>query len=158
MSIGLVIGSPVSGWLSDTVFRSIKGIIIPGLSAMAVILYVFSRMSPGAGLIALSVLFFAFGVSSATGGIMYAHVKELMPAESAGTAMTGINFFTMIGSAFFLQALGHMMQYLHPDNPLGRTAFVDAFHFCVVCLGLTAVIYLFTVEPFKKRTVESERP
>ncbi len=157
MSIGLVIGSPVSGWLSDRVFKSRKGIIISGLIMMGGILFIFTKMSPGTGMIALGVLFFAFGLSSATGGIMYAHVKELMPSESAGTAMTGINFFTMIGGAFFLQTLGQMMQYLHPENSLGKVAFIDAFLFCVLCLGITAVFYLFTVETFQKNDRKNPR-
>lgn len=150
MNIGLVIGSPASGWLSDRVFKSRKGIIISGLIMMGGILLTLTKMSPGTDMIALGVLFFAFGLSSATGGIMYAHVKELMPSESAGTAMTGINFFTMIGGAFFLQILGQMMQYLHPENSLGKVAFIDAFLFCALCLGITTVFYLFTVETFKK--------
>jgi len=77
---------------------------------------------------------------------MYAHIKERMPAELAGTAMTGINFFTMIGVAIFLQGLGNMMQYFHPGESLGADAFTDAFIFCAACLLVTAVVYSFTVE------------
>jgi fucose permease len=54
----------------------------------------------------LFALFFGFGFSSSSGQIMYAHIKERMPLKNAGTAMTGINFFTMIGVAFFLHGLG----------------------------------------------------
>ena len=53
---------------------------------------------------------------------MYAHIKERMPVELAGTAMTGINFFTMIGVAVFLQGLGNMMQFFHPGESLGISA------------------------------------
>jgi len=151
MSIGVVIGSPLSGWLSDTVLRNRKGVIVSGLIAMGVILIILTRLSSGIGMTVLGILFFAFGFSASAGTIMYAHIKERMPSESAGAAMTGINFFTMIGGAVFLQGLGSMMQYLYPEDSLGNAAFIVAFLFCAVCLGVTAVIYLFTVETLGKK-------
>jgi len=150
-SIGIVIGSPVSGWLSDTVFRNRKWVIVSGLIMMGVILIVLTKMTPGSGMLVLSVLFFSFGFFGSAGGIMYAHIKERMPPESAGAAMTGINFFTMIGVAVFLQGLGSMMQYLYPEDPLGVPAFVIGFRFCAACLGITTVLYLFTVETLGKK-------
>ena len=151
MSIGIVIGSPISGWLSDTGLQNRNGIIVCGLIAMAVILVVLTQLSSGTGMTVFGILFFAFGFSSSAGGIMYAHIKERMPPESAGTAMTGINFFTMIGSAVFLQGLGTMMHYLYPEDSLSSAAFVVAFLFCAVCLGVAAVFYLFTVETLGKK-------
>jgi hypothetical protein len=95
-------------------------------------------------------LFFGSGFFSSSGGIMYAHIKERMPAELAGTAMTGINFFTMIGVAVFLQGLGTIMQIFHPGESLGALAFRDAFLFCAACLLITAVLYGFTRETLGK--------
>jgi fucose permease len=100
----------------------------------------------------LCILFFGFGFISSSGGIMYAHIKEKMPAERAGTAMTGINFFTMIGGAVFLQGLGNMMQFFHPRESLGDSAFTDAFLFCAICLWVTAAFYSFTVETLGNKT------
>ncbi len=151
MSIGIVIGSPLSGWLSDTVLRNRKRVIVSGLIAMGVILVILTRLSSGTGMNVLGILFFAFGFSTSAGGIMYAHIKERMPPESAGAAMTGINFFTMTGVAVFLQGLGSMMQYLHPEDSLGNAAFIVAFLFCAVCLGITTIFYLFTVETLGKK-------
>ncbi len=145
-SIGIVAGSPIFGWFSDTVFRHRKGVVISGLMGMAVILMILTRLSPGTGMMVLSVLFFSFGFFGSAGGIMYAHIKERVPVERAGAAMTGINFFTMIGVAVFLQGLGNMMKYLHPDDSMGSAAFIDGFGFCALCLVATTVFYLFTVE------------
>ena len=145
-SVGIVVGSPVFGWLSDTVFRHRKGLVIAGLLGMAAILVILTRLSSGTGMLVLSILFFSFGFFGSAGGIMYAHIKERMPPERAGAAMTGINFFTMMGVAVFLQGLGNMMKYLHPDDSMGNAAFVDGFGFCAACLGVTVVCYLFTVE------------
>lgn len=145
-SIGIVVGSPVFGWLSDTILRHRKGIVMMGLMGMAAILLVLTRLTPDTGMVVLSVLFFSFGFFGSAGGIMYAHIKERMPPERAGAAMTGINFFTMIGVAVFLQGLGNMMKYLHPGDAMGKAAFIDGFGFCAICLMVTTALYLFTVE------------
>ena len=58
--------------------------------------------------------------------------------------MTGVNFFTMIGAALFLQGLGAFMQRLYPNASQGPEAFKSAFIFCSVCLALGAFVYLLT--------------
>ena len=150
-SVGIVVGSPVFGWFSDTVFRHRKGVVVSSLLGMAALLLIFTRLSSGTGMAVLSVLFFSFGFFGSAGGIMYAHIKERMPVERAGAAMTGINFFTMIGVAVFLQGLGNMMKVLHPGDSMGRAAFIDGFGFCALCLVITTVLYLFTVETLGRR-------
>jgi hypothetical protein len=69
-----------------------------------------------------------------------------MPHEMSGAAMTGINFFTMIGPAVFLQGLGTLMQTLYPDASRGPDAFIAAFILCVICLSIISLLYLFTKE------------
>ena len=152
MSIGMALGSPAFGWLSDSAFQNRKGIVISGLLAMSLILIGLTRLSPGTGMIVLGFLFFSFGFFGAAGNIMYTHIKERMPLESAGAAMTGINFFTMFGVAVFLQGLGSMMQRLHPNAALGPAAFQDAFWFCAICLGGTACLYMLATETLGKKT------
>ena len=151
MSVGLVVGSPIFGWLSDSVLRNRKGVVIAGLAAMSGILILLTRLPAGTSTAVLGMVFFGFGFFSSSGGIMYAHIKERMPVEQAGAAMTGINFFTMIGVAFFLQGMGYIMQYLHPEASLGEGAFRDAFWFCAAGLLGTAIVYGFTRETVARR-------
>ena len=150
MSIGLIIGSPVCGWLSEIVFRNRKGVMIAGLSGMGLMLAILAFLPRGADLTLLSVLFFGFGFFSGVGLIVYAHIKERMPVQYAGTAMTGVNFFTMTGVAVFLQGLGHLMQSLYPGEALGAPAFKTAFLFCSVCLAFTSGLYFLTEETLGK--------
>ncbi|MFO7739130.1 MAG: hypothetical protein R6V46_11685, partial [Desulfatiglandaceae bacterium] len=89
-------------------------------------------------------LFFSFGLFRSSGPLMYAHIKELLPLEMAGTAMTGINFFTMIGSAVFLQGMGSFMQYLYPHASQGPEAFNAAFLLYAACLLVSSLLYFFT--------------
>lgn len=151
MSIGVIVGSPVFGWLSDVVFNSRKGLIVGGLSGTCAVLIVLAGLSPDASMAVFAVLFFSFGFFSSSGGVMYAHIKERVPAKHAATAMTGINFFTMIGVVAFLQGLGSLMHALYPRASLGASAFKGAFSICAACLGITAVFYLFTVETRRHR-------
>ena len=157
MGVGLIMGSPVCGWFSDSLFKTRKGVIIAGLSGMSLVLAVLACLPQSANLTVLSVLFFGFGIFTSAGQIVFAHIKERMPVQYAGTAMTGVNFFTMVGVAVFLQGLGNLMQYLYPGESLGAPAFKVAFFFCTACLAFTSVLYCFTVETLGKSKTLSER-
>ena len=146
MSIGLIIGCPLSGHLSDIVFNSRKKIIISGLYGMVGILWVLVFLPTETGPVIFSILFFGFGLFSGSGQIMYAHIKEQVPCQNAGMAMTAINFFTMAGVAVFLQGMGALMKLLYPAASLGIPAFKSAFIFCAVCLTLVSIAYLRTKE------------
>lgn len=146
MSIGLIMGCPLSGHLSDNIFNSRKKIVIPGLCGMAVILWLLVFLPTEAGPVIFSILFFGFGLFSGSGQIMYAHIKEQVPHQNAGMAMTAINFFTMAGVAVFLQGMGALMKILHPGASLGVSAFKSAFIFCAVCLTIVSAIYFWTKE------------
>jgi hypothetical protein len=102
---------------------------------------------------ALVALFFGFGFFNATGLLMYPHIKDRVPAEMSGAAMTGINFFTMIGPAVFLQGLGTLMQTLYPDASRGAGAFNAAFIVCICCLGAITVLYCFTNEKAAEKNI-----
>lgn len=149
MSIGLIIGSPICGWLSDSILRSRKYVIIAGLTMMAGILTTLAVLPIDTGLLILFGLFFGFGFSSSTGQIMYAHIKERMPLENAGAAMTGINFFTMTGVAFFLHGLGWAIKEFYPEGSLATDVFRIAFVLFGGCLFLTGLFYGLTADDKK---------
>ena len=146
MSIGLIIGSPICGWMSDRIFHSRKHVIITGLVTMAAILMILSVLPEGIWLLILLALFFLFGFFSGSGQIMYAHIKERMPHNNAGVAMTGINFFTMIGVAFFLHGLGWVIKEFFSEGSPEPEIFRIAFAFFGVSLVLTALLYGLTVD------------
>lgn len=144
MNIGIICGGPLFGWISDRLIHSRKWVIIPGLTGFGTMVWVLATLSPGAGIVSLAALFFMVGFFSSSGGIMYPHIKERMPPEKSGMAMTGINFFTMIGPAVFLQGLGVVMQTLHSENAWSADAFQHAFLICGSCLMGVALLYAFT--------------
>jgi sugar phosphate permease len=146
LNIGMILGSSSWGTLSDRLFRTRKWPVIAGTLGMAVSIILLSKISTATPFAAQAALFFCFGFCNAAGLLMYPHIKDLVPADMSGAAMTGINFFTMIGPAVFLQGLGTLMQTLYPNASRGAGAFSAAFVVCIVCLGLIAVLYCFTRE------------
>lgn len=144
LNLGMLLGGPVMGALSDKVFHGRKWVIFYGHVVLALIVLALAWLSPESGLILVTALFLGFGLFRATGLLMYPHIKDLMPIEMAGTAMTGINFFTMIGSAAFLHGLGSLMQALYPQASRGYEAFHAAFILCALCLGTVVFFYTFT--------------
>jgi len=146
MSIGLILGCPLCGWLSDSLVVSRKKIIIPGICCMVGLLLGMNRLSPETGVWVVYLVFFSFGLASGSGQVMYAHIKEQVPRSNAGMAMTGINFFTMAGVAVFLQGMGHVMARFFPGASLTLPAFHLAFGLCSLCLVCIALLYCLTRE------------
>jgi MFS family permease len=146
MNVGFVLGGPFWGVLSDNWLHTRKGVVLVGIAGMAVLLAVMAVLPEGSGWAALTALFLSFGLSRSAGGIMYAHIKERMPIETAGTAMTGINFFTMIGAAVFLQTMGSLMQHWYPEAALGAASFRTVYLLCCGCLAVVFFLYLWTKE------------
>ena len=146
LNFGMILGAPCLGTLSDRLFRTRKGVVIAGLIGIVLTIIILTLIPAGIHLAVLALLFFCFGFFNAAGLLMYPHIKEMMPLEMAGVAMTGINFFNMIGPAVFLQGLGSLMQALYPDASRGPEAFNAAFIMCSVCLVIATTLYFFTRE------------
>jgi len=146
LNVGMIIGAPCWGAVSDRLFSTRKWIIVAGSMSILLTLIILALIPSGTPLSVLAPLFFCFGFFNATGLLMYPHIKELVPSEMSGAAMTGINFFTMIGPAVFLQGLGILMQALYPNASRGPEAFNAAFTVCSVSLLLVLVAYCFTRE------------
>ena len=147
MNAGLIVGAPTWGALSDRVFRTRKWLICVGLGAGAALMASLT-FDFAASCASVMVIFFCLGLFRGSGLMMYTHIKELMPVEMAGTAMTSVNFFGMLGPAVFLQGLGGMMQWLYPHASRGAGAFSVVFWVCGACLGVAAVLYALTRDAF----------
>jgi sugar phosphate permease len=146
LNVGMILGAPCWGTVSDRIFNTRKWIIVAGSVVIALTIIIMAMLPPGTPLSVLLPLFFCFGFFNATGLLMYPHIKELVPTEMSGAAMTGINFFTMVGPAVFLQGLGILMQTLYPNASRGPEAFNAAFLVCIISLLFVLVSYCFTRE------------
>ena len=150
MNVGAIAGGPVWGWLSDRVLHTRKWVISGGMVIFILILLILTMLSSKTTFVILMMLFFCFGFFRSSGALLYVQIKETMPPEMAGTAMTGINFFTMIGPAVFLQGLGIYMQALYPHSSRGPEAFAASLTLCALLLFVVSVLYLFTKDTIKR--------
>ena len=144
MNIGLIVGGPLWGAVSDRVFKTPKWVVGGGLLVLALITFMLRALPQGTSVLVAGAIFLAFGLASASGMHVYAHIKALVPEDMAGAAMSGTNFFTMMGPAVFLQGLGIVMQELYPEASRGPEAFGVSLLICVVSQAAIGVLYLFT--------------
>jgi nitrate/nitrite transporter NarK len=145
LNLAFIIAGPMCGAFSDRIQRR-KGVILAGLLGMGIILLALSLQSRQTSLFTFVLLFASFGVAGSTGGIMYTHIKERMPVHLAGTAMTGINLFTMFGAASFVHGLGVLMQKVYDHEAFSLSAFRLSFVLCAACMAVVFALYLFTRE------------
>ena len=154
LAVGIIVGGPISGWLSDRTFHSRKGVALGGLS-----LYCLSLL-PLAGAVNLpspfwfGLIFFIIGFFCSFGMVIYAHAKELFPIAISGTVMAAVNFFTMAGPALLMPALGKIIESFHH---LGRSYPAEAYHLsfflCFLGMAISLVFYAFSK---KERSGDAE--
>jgi sugar phosphate permease len=146
LTLGVVIGNPLSGFLSDRVLRKRKGIMVVALAGLSLTLAALALVPVGAPLWLVAALFSAFGILAGTGSIPYAHLKELIPPDRSATALTVLNFFAIVGAGVFTQGLGFLMKALYPDSMLSHQPFVTMFLVCAAMVAAGGVLYAFTRE------------
>jgi MFS family permease len=146
LTLGVVIGNPVSGFLSDRVLKKRKGNMVTALAGLSLTLAGLAFVPVGAPLWILVAFFSAFGIFAGTGSIPYAHLKELTPPERSATALTVLNFFAIVGAGVFMQGLGLLMKALYPASMVSHKAFVAMFLVCAAVMVVGAGLYAFTRE------------
>ena len=145
LGIGVIVGMPVFGRISDTLVKSRKKVVFPALGLYSLCCFFMLIWQEDWPTYLLYVVFFLIGMASGPGQILYAHVKELVPENMAARAMTGVNVFTMLGGAVFTQILGFAVG----GDPAKFTS-VDDFSpiwwVGGIALGIASVLYYFTPE------------
>lgn len=146
LTLGVVIGNPVSGFLSDRVFRRRKGIMIVSLTGYSLTLAALAGVPVGAPVWFLALLFAMFGLFAGTATIPYAHLRDLTPPERSATALTVINFSAIVGAGIFTQGLGLLAKTLYPQSILSHEAFTAMFFVCAAAMAIGAILYALTRE------------
>ncbi|MBN1848575.1 MAG: MFS transporter [Deltaproteobacteria bacterium] len=144
LNIGYIIGSPLSGWLSDRVIRSPKRGVLIGVAIMAWSIYALSKDWCISNPWILGGVLFTLGTFSAFGILMYAHIKELMPPDMSGMAFTGINLFTMLGGAVVMQVMGVILDHLSTAGEAAIREYHLVFFYAFLGTVFALVIYFFT--------------
>jgi MFS family permease len=142
MGIGYMVGLPLSGSLSDSVLRSRKQVVLGSFVAFFIATISMRWLAPSTPLWYVLVVFFVLGASAAPGQIMYAHIKELLPASMIARAMTSVNLFTILGAGIITQALGLMIGS-EPSNLKGPDDFQAIWVAGAIALAVVGILYCF---------------
>lgn len=145
LNVAFIVGSPLGGWLSDRVLSSRKAVMLLALAGTAAGELALALTGRGSGVWTVGAILILLGCASSYGQIVYAHIRELMPPRMAGMAMTGVNFFTMMGGAVFLHGMGWAIDR-HSAAPglRGPEAYRAAFLTASGVVATALVLYLFT--------------
>lgn len=162
MAFGLIIGAPITSWLSDQVFRSRKKLLIFNQVT------IFCLFLPLAFLTAkftpLLLYLWCFFYGMLVSGVIvlgYAITRELFPVEIAGTASGLVNIFPFAGAAVGQPLMGWYLDRFGAVNGVyDISAYASTFRlFLLVILGAVVAASLVretfqTVSEFRSQAPE----
>jgi sugar phosphate permease len=156
-AIGMIVGCPLAGIISDRIVQSRKKVVIGG-ALVYTLGWLYISLSPGgwspAGLSAFCFLMGAFGGVYITN---YPHISERLPRKVVGTAIGVFNLFYFVGGAFYQQYMGHILDgYGKVEGKYPLDAYTGTFWLCfwgmvigTACLFLTRETFVPKVAPVK---------
>ena len=145
LAIGMIVGGPIAGRLSDRTFHSRKGVALGGLSLYGLSLFLLIGVLKIENLFWYGLVFFFIGFFGSFGMLIYSHAKELFPITISGTVITLVNFFTMAGGAIFMPALGKIIEsFPRVDHAYPPEAYHLSFLICFLGMIVSLIFYAFS--------------
>lgn len=147
MSLSVVVFSPITGYLSDRVFRSRKWFAVGGMALNALCWVPFALTADRIPVPAFYVLVILLGALSCMWLPVYAQAKELHTAAVAGTVLAILQFTTSFGGAVYQQLLGVVIGFF-PRTPAGYpvAAYAAAFGVCLASSAIAAIMVAISRE------------
>jgi len=145
MSFGAIIGSPIGGRFSDEVFRSRKSVVIGGMFTYAAGIFFLTGWTRITHEVFYYGLFFSLGFSVSVGMVLFSQIKELFDIRMSATAMTAINFFSMMGSAGYMHVMGKIIEvFPKVGGVYPPRGYHIAFSSCLLGIAITLAFYGFS--------------
>ena len=147
MSLSVVVSSPVSGYLSDRVFRSRKWFAVGGMAANALCWVPLAFATDRLPVSSFYIIVILLGAFSTMWLPVYAQAKELHSPAVAGTVLAILQFATSFGGAVYQQLLGIVIGFFE-KTPAGYpvAAYSAAFGFCLASAVFAALMILVSKE------------
>lgn len=144
-SIGIIVGSPIGGRLSDRTFQSPKGVVLGGLSLYCLGLFSLIGLLNIQSPFWYGSIFFFMGFFTSFGMAIFPHAKALFPSTISATVMTLVNFFTMAGGAVFMPILGKVIEsFPKVDHTYPAEAYHLSFLICFLGMAASLIFYGFS--------------
>jgi MFS family permease len=145
LALGVIMGGPISGHLSDRAFLSRRDTVVWGLGAYTLCLLPLIGLWKIESPLGYALLFFAMGFLNTFGIGIYPHLKGLFPIAISGTVMTLINFFTMAGAALFMPIMGKIIEsFPKVDHSYPAEAYHLSFLICFLGMVVSLIFYAFS--------------
>lgn len=111
VAIGMIVGGPLLGFLSNRVLKGRKPTLVLASSAIVAITALLAFRTGELSLPAIGVLCFGLGIfASSVAAIGFTCSRELFPAGIAGTAFGLLNLFPFAGGALLQPLLGAILE------------------------------------------------
>ena len=153
-AIGMIVGCPLWGIISDRILKSRKKVVILGASVYT-LGWLYIAMNPGGWSVAsMSAFCFIMGGFGGAYITNYSHISERLPRKVVGTAIGVFNLFYFVGGAFYQQYMGRLL------DGFGKTAgkfpmegYASTFWLCFWGMVVGTAVLFFTVESFVPKPV-----
>lgn len=137
-AVGLIVGTPLWGYLADRVARSRRGVLLFSTALHITLWVVLVWRMTGLPRPLLVALLFWGGLTGGAWVPAYTQLKDSLPAAVAGTAVGFLNFAFFAGAAAFQQVTGLMLGAGgHRSSDAYRAVF--AFFLVTLVIGLLAL-------------------
>jgi predicted MFS family arabinose efflux permease len=150
-AIGVIVGGPISGRISDRHFDSRKTVVLFGLTLYSLSLLPLIGILEIRNIIWNGFIFFSIGFFNAFSLVIYSHAKELFHITISGTITAWISFFFMAGGAIFMPAIGNIIESF-PCTEHGYPAKAYHLSFLVCILGMAASLVFYAFSKERSRT------
>jgi sugar phosphate permease len=138
---GMIVGSPLLGFVSDKILRSRKKPILLCTAVLTLELGFMVFCPEGLPRPVLYLLFFVLSVCASSVVVLgFTTTKELFPVEIAGTSVGTVNLFPFLGGAVFMPFLGRILDGF-PKTPAGGTI-VEGYSALLLALLIAAAVAL----------------
>ena len=153
-AIGMIVGCPLAGIISDRIMQSRKKVVIGG-AIVYTLGWLYISMNPsGWSVTTMSAFCFFMG---AFGGVYitnYPHISERLPRKVVGTAIGVFNLFYFIGGAFYQQYMGRILDgYGKVGGKFPADGYAGTFWLCFWGMVIGTAVLFFTVESFVPKPV-----
>ena len=141
IGIGMILGCPTAGYISDKILKSRKKVLIIG-TVVYTIIWAIIWMTAGHifSTEAYMVINFAFGFFGGFLVVSYAQIKELFPISIVGTSTAALNIFPFAGGAILQQVSGLMLATRSLESYQGLWLFM------LICMIIATVAALLSKE------------
>ncbi|CQR73649.1 putative sulfoacetate transporter SauU [Sporomusa ovata DSM 2662] len=146
--LGMVLGCPLSGYVSDKILKSRKKVLLWGCILHTLCYIPLLFLVDSLSIVLLYALFFWYGVSGGTFVSCFVCAQEIYEPRFAGTAVGALNIFLFSGGAFYQYVMGIVINSYVPLGPgvYPLAAYQAAFTIPVCGLLLGIIVFVFFKE------------